>query len=116
MITARRDSLNDRSKGPGPFRAAAIRVRCGPPPNNEETSVRKFIRRRCWFEITCAVLALALALVTLIDAEWIEEIFGVDPDNGSGALEWLIVAVLAVATVTFSLMARAEWRKTATAS
>ena len=48
-------------------------------------------RRRYWFELGLAVLAGALAVLTLINHEWIEVAFGVDPDQGSGALEWGIV-------------------------
>jgi hypothetical protein len=73
-------------------------------------------RTRMWIEAGLAITTGALLILTLISREWIEEIFRVDPDNGSGALEWLIVAALAVATVTFSLMARAEWKRTATAT
>lgn len=72
-------------------------------------------RRRFFVEAALGAGTLMLAIVTLIDAEWIEAIFDVDPDGGSGALEWLIVAVLAVSTVVFGLLARTEWRRRATA-
>jgi hypothetical protein len=59
-------------------------------------------------EIVCAVLAFALAALTLIRRDWIEEIFGVDPDGGSGTLEWLIVLSLALAAVVSTIAARNE--------
>jgi Mg2+/Co2+ transporter CorB len=74
------------------------------------------VRTRMWVEAGLAIATGALLVLTLISREWIEEIFGVDPDNGSGALEWLIVAVLAVATLSLSLMARAEWKRSAAAT
>ena len=68
-------------------------------------------RVRFWIEVILAVVTAALLLLTLISREWIEEVFGVDPDAGSGALEWAIVIALVVATVAFSLLARAEWKR-----
>jgi hypothetical protein len=68
---------------------------------------------RFWVESGLAVITAALFVLTLVSQEWIEEIFGVDPDEGSGALEWAIVAALAVATVAFTLLARAEWKRRA---
>jgi hypothetical protein len=56
--------------------------------------------------IGAAVTGLAAA-ITAIVPDWIEEVFHVDPDSGSGALEWLIVAALALATVALSALA---WR------
>lgn len=70
--------------------------------------MRKYVRRRYWFEITCAFLAFALALLTLIGREWIEQIFGVDPDGRSGALEWLIVLGLVLVAVASTVAARYE--------
>jgi hypothetical protein len=63
-----------------------------------------------WIEIALAVLTAALFAVTLVSREWIELVFGVDPDRGSGALEWGIVTILFVASVTFSALARVEWK------
>jgi hypothetical protein len=68
-------------------------------------------RTRFRIETGLALLTLALLVTTLISREWIELLFGVDPDGGSGALEWAIVAALAVATAAFGLLARLEWRR-----
>ena len=63
-------------------------------------------------EASLAVLSGILFVITLVSKEWIEIIFRVDPDHGSGSLEWTIVAVLAVAAVTCTTLARIEWRRT----
>lgn len=70
-------------------------------------------RVRFWVEVASGALTGILTVVTLISREWIEIVFGVDPDGGSGALEWGIVLVLAAATLLFALLARIEWRQTA---
>jgi hypothetical protein len=51
--------------------------------------------------------------LTLFRRDWIEAIFRVDPDQHTGALEWLIVAALLVATAMFGSLARSEWRRNA---
>ena len=71
------------------------------------------VRRRFWLQTALAAATFVLLIVTLISSEWIEEVFGLDPDNGSGALEWVIVAVLALATIACALAARREWRRPA---
>jgi uncharacterized membrane protein YcjF (UPF0283 family) len=68
------------------------------------------VRRRFWVEGGSALASLALLVVTLINQEWIEAVFGVDPDHGNGAFEWTIVAVLALIAVVGAVTARAEWR------
>ena len=69
------------------------------------------LRRRFWIEAVLAGTAAALLALTLITREWIELIFRVDPDRGSGAAEWLIVALTAALAVACSALARIEWRR-----
>jgi hypothetical protein len=69
------------------------------------------LRRRFWPEIALAVVSAALAALTLVWRDWIERVFGVDPDRGSGALEWSIVVALLLLAVVFAALARAEVRR-----
>ncbi len=66
---------------------------------------------RFWLETVAAGITGALFVLTLITRDWIEAIFGVDPDQHNGSLEWLLVALLLAATLALSASARAEWRK-----
>ncbi|MEX1654142.1 MULTISPECIES: hypothetical protein [Streptomyces] len=69
------------------------------------------MRLRGRIETVAAGLCGLLFLVTLVRPDWIEEVFGVDPDQHSGVLEWVIVALALGATLTFSLLARGEYRR-----
>ena len=71
---------------------------------------------RPWFWIE-ALLALAnaiLLVMTVLWKDWIEIVFDVDPDAGSGAVEWAIVAVTLILTIIFLALARSEWRRAST--
>jgi len=69
------------------------------------------VRRRFWIELILAVASLALLALTIVWTEWIEFVFHVDPDAGSGELEWAIVGVTLMLTLAFSMLARMEWRR-----
>jgi hypothetical protein len=59
------------------------------------------------------VLAAILGIATILTAvwpEWIEGLFGFDPDGGNGTTEWWIVLVLAVITVAVAALARHDLR------
>jgi len=71
------------------------------------------LRVRFWFEAAIALCTCCLALLTILWPDWIELVFGVDPDHGSGRLEWAAVAALAVAAVTASVATRVEWQRSA---
>jgi len=81
----------------------------------EEAAVAgtRAVRSRFWVETAFGSLAGLLAVVTVFSREWLEVLFGVDPDGGSGALEWTIVAVLAALALAFGLAARGELRRAA---
>lgn len=66
--------------------------------------------RRLRLEICLAALSAVLFVVTVAWPEWIEEVFGVDPDHGDGSLELLILGVTAVCAIIASLRARSDWR------
>ena len=40
------------------------------------------VRWRFWVELAVAVVSVFLVLLTLVWRDWIEEVFGVDPDHG----------------------------------
>ena len=74
------------------------------------------LRPRFYVELVLSVLALILAVVTLVWNDWIELVFKIDPDSGNGSLEKAIVVVLIVAAIICGWLARTEWRRMHTAA
>lgn len=65
---------------------------------------------RYWIEVfSCGACGL-LFLATLAWRDWIELVLGVDPDRGSGLLEWALTAVTAFGAIAFAATARRERR------
>jgi hypothetical protein len=65
---------------------------------------------RARIEIVLSALLGAATILTAVWPDWIEGLFGFDPDGGNGSAEWLIVAVLAVITVATAALARRDLR------
>jgi hypothetical protein len=66
---------------------------------------------RFWVESILAGFTAFLVVLTLAWHDWIEGIFGFDPDHHNGSFEWELVIVCAVVTVASSLLARRDWRR-----
>ena len=78
--------------------------------------MKNALRWRFWFETGMAIITSVLFVITLVRRDWIEIIFGVDPDNHNGAIEWLIVGALLVVTIILFTLVSYEWRRRATIS
>jgi hypothetical protein len=75
--------------------------------------MRNGLRKRFYPESIMGLLTAVAFVVTLLNRSWIETVFQVDPDRGSGSLEWMIVGGLLVATVVLFSLAGYEWRRAA---
>jgi len=78
--------------------------------------VDSYSKSRPYIEFTIGLLCSTFAFVTACWPDWVELIFGVDPDDGNGALEWGIVALLAATSVVLVFLARHEWKRLVTAT
>lgn len=70
----------------------------------------RHVRPRFWLAGVLSLSSVVLGALTAMSPSWIEAVFGVDPDGGSGAFEWALVA-LALLAVLGLLLARSEWRR-----
>ena len=71
------------------------------------------LRTRFRVEATFAGLSAALFAATLVFPEWIEATTSLEPDAGSGALEFLISGALLFVAVGLSTLARRDHRRLA---
>jgi hypothetical protein len=69
------------------------------------------LRSRFYVESLLAAVSGGLALLTVFWHDWIEALTGVDPDHHNGSVEWLVVAALAVISITLVMTAGSEWRR-----
>jgi Mg2+ and Co2+ transporter CorA len=54
---------------------------------------------------------MTLLGMTLLVPDWIEAVFGINPDQHNGSFEWAIIGLLLTATVACGVLARLEWRR-----
>ena len=69
--------------------------------------MKRRLQARITIEALLAITCLVLAIVTIVDPEWIEELTGADPDAGSGTIEWLVVIGFGLASI---ILSRLAWR------
>lgn len=66
-----------------------------------------------WLELTLASVTAFLAVLTLVWHDWIEGVFGFDPDHHNGSFEWELVVVCCIVSIVTAYLARREWHKAA---
>jgi hypothetical protein len=76
--------------------------------------MKQQLRPLFWIEALLALGNAALLVMTVVWKDWIEVVFKVDPDAGSGAVEWGVVAVTLLLSLAFLSLARSEWRRAST--
>ena len=71
---------------------------------------------RVWIETVLGIFSGFLLVLTMMMPDWIERIFGFEPDGGNGSTEWGWAIALAVATLVFFADACRSWSRSAHAS
>jgi hypothetical protein len=75
--------------------------------------VRASLRGRFWIAVVLTIASGALLVLTIVEPAWIERVFAIEPDQGSGSLEVTIaLAAFAVAMIAVSA-AVWEWARVA---
>lgn len=69
------------------------------------------LHRRFWIEAGLGSLSALLFVLTLAWPTWIELTLRVDPDFGSGKLEWAIALATSVLAIAAFALARIEWSR-----
>jgi len=64
-----------------------------------------------WAESFLASFTGFLTVLTLGWRDWIEGVFGFEPDHHNGSFEWELVVVCALLTILFAALARRAWRR-----
>ncbi|HEY4610876.1 MAG TPA: hypothetical protein VIH06_16780 [Ilumatobacteraceae bacterium] len=73
--------------------------------------MRRNLPVRFWIEAITASLGAALLALTLVSAEWFEELTGLEPDGGNGSLEWALPVVLLAISASCAFVARRTYQR-----
>lgn len=71
--------------------------------------MRDSLPTRFWIELALCIASAALTAITIAWPDWIEGLFGLEPDGGDGSTEWGFALALVVATIAFSALAGRSW-------
>jgi hypothetical protein len=66
---------------------------------------------RLWLGAACGAMSAVLFAMTLVWPDWIERIFEVEPDGGSGATEWGWAIAFGVVALVCLGDAGLAWRR-----
>jgi hypothetical protein len=61
---------------------------------------------RFWIETVLGVLTAVVLMMTVSMPDWLERIFGFEPDGGDGSTEWGWAISLVIATIVLLVDAR----------
>jgi len=64
-----------------------------------------------WVELSLSVISAALTVLTFAWPDWIEGIFDVDPDAGTGSSEWGITLAFVAVTLALTALTGRTWRR-----
>jgi hypothetical protein len=78
---------------------------------NQESDVQRQLSAGFWIELALAVISALLTVLTMAWPDWIEGLFEVNPDAGSGSSEWGITLAFVIATVAFAALTGRTWRR-----
>jgi hypothetical protein len=71
--------------------------------------MRRSLPTRFWVEVALCIASGALTALTITWTDWIERIFGIEPDGRDGSTEWALVLAFAGLTIAFIVLCRRAW-------
>ena len=69
--------------------------------------------RRYRLQVACAAACAVLTIAAAVIPMWIERLTGLEPDGGSGALEWLLAVAAGALSIAFGVLAYRTRRRLA---